>query len=223
MRGREIIVVFGTPSDSLMGYLAVSEGFYGAHGAATETLSNGECLFVADPDESWVFHIAPLPPGVAAAAGVAGADGGHSAVWVAQRVPRDHFVVAANRFIIRDVIEVAPGPSTPVTRSCAGDDYRHSVSLWPVASYLSLVRPEPKPFESLPPERRGVRTRADVCGTAAPTFLDHTSGQLANPLATMLSCCRAAAACLLTPCRCCLSATSSPRQSPACGNATAAS
>ena len=57
----------------LMGYLAVSEGFYGGHGTIEEIAANGETLLVADPKEAWAFHVAPLPPSVAKAAGVPGA------------------------------------------------------------------------------------------------------------------------------------------------------
>ena len=57
----------------LMGYLAVTEGFYGAHGFPGELGANGESLLLADPDEAWAFHIAPLPPSLALSAGVPGA------------------------------------------------------------------------------------------------------------------------------------------------------
>jgi len=69
-----------------MGALAVEMGFYGAgyfEGSA-------ESLLVTDKEEAWVFHIVPDPTG-------------SSAIWAAQRVPDDGFVVVANAFIIREI------------------------------------------------------------------------------------------------------------------------
>jgi len=69
-----------------MGRLAVDMGFYGAgmfEGSA-------ESLIVTDKEEVWVFHILPDPTGT-------------SAIWAAQRVPDDEFVVVANAFIIREI------------------------------------------------------------------------------------------------------------------------
>ena len=165
----------------LMGFLAVSEGFYGGHGTIEELAANGETLVVADPAEAWTFHIAPLPPSVARSAGVPGADGknegAHSAVWVAQQVPEDHFTVAANRFTIRDVEEAPPDADTPSTLACRSDTFRHSSNLFYVAQYLASVTPDPKPFEGLSAERRGVRTRS-TDGRRVVDFLAHFGGDL---------------------------------------------
>lgn len=74
-----------------MGDLAVQYGFYG--GAWQENVETaqdeaGEALTVADPDETWMFHILPD-------------DTGSSAIWIAQRVPDDHITVVANQFVIQ--------------------------------------------------------------------------------------------------------------------------
>lgn len=69
-----------------IGKLAVEGGFYGA-GLFEGT---AESLIVTDVDEVWVFHILPDPTGA-------------SAIWVAQRVPDDSFVVVPNAFIIREI------------------------------------------------------------------------------------------------------------------------
>ena len=106
-----------------MGYLATSDGFYSMHGEIAErTPCEGEALIVADTTEAWVFHITALPPDVAK--GAALDDTGYSAVWVAQRVPAEHMVIIANRFIIRDVIE-APADEAPVDIGDAG-----AVAIW---------------------------------------------------------------------------------------------
>lgn len=150
----------------LMGYLATSEGYY----AALPEYS-GETLLVADPLEAWSFQIAPLPPNASKAAGVEGAgDGGHSAVWVAQRVPDDHFTVVANRFTVRDVVEVAPDAATPLTLACRGDDFRHSSNLFAVASLIATIHPNPQPLEQTPPDELGVRTTQ-----AGPRVVDWTT------------------------------------------------
>ena len=136
----------------LMGFLATSEGYY----SATPEYA-GETLLVADPKEAWSFHIAPLPPTVAQAAGVE-TDGGYSAVWVAQRVPDDHFTVVANRYTIRDVMEVLPDASTPLTLACRADDFRHSANLFAVAAHLYTLADDPQPLEFTSADMRGVRT-----------------------------------------------------------------
>ena len=111
---------------------------------------------MADPQEAWVFHVAGVPPAVGAVAHV-GEAGAHSAVWVAQRVPDDEFVIIANRFIVRDVIEVAADSTTQATHACRGDAFRHSSNLFPLAEYLGTLTTDPKPYEGLPRDRRGVR------------------------------------------------------------------
>lgn len=65
----------------LMGELIAKYGYYGT----------GETLLVADPDEAWVMEMCNYDKD--------GSDG----VWVAQRVPDDHFFVAANQFRIREI------------------------------------------------------------------------------------------------------------------------
>ena len=141
----------------LMGYLATTEGFYGGDGTLASKPFGGEILLVADANESWTFEISALPPDVAASARVDGADGGHSAVWVAKRIPDEHFTVVANRFTIRDVVEVPPDSSTPTTLACRGDSYRHSSNFWAVAEELARQNPDPMPFEKLPRGQLGVR------------------------------------------------------------------
>ena len=78
-----------TPFPSFTRPLMRAGAPYECAGKSTDVAANGESLFVADPHESWVFQIAPLPPNVQKAAGVLEGDeappsGGHSAVWVAQ-------------------------------------------------------------------------------------------------------------------------------------------
>ena len=138
----------------LMGYLAVNEGFYNIPPAYS-----GETLLVADTREGWAFHIAPLTPEVPVDGIAAGR--GHSAVWVAQRVPDDHFTAIANRYTIRDVIEVLPDKSTPLTHACRGETFRYSDNMFAVAEYLARALPVPKPLEGFPPDRLGVRTGSD--------------------------------------------------------------
>ncbi|MFP4657709.1 MAG: dipeptidase [Desulfonatronovibrionaceae bacterium] len=65
----------------LMGDLIREYGYYGT----------GETLLVADPDEAWVMEMCGYDPN------------GDSGVWVAKRVPDEHFFVAANQFRIREV------------------------------------------------------------------------------------------------------------------------
>lgn len=65
----------------LMGELIEKYGYYGT----------GETLLVADPNEGWVMEMC-------------GYDlNGENGVWVAKRVPDEHFFVAANQFRIREV------------------------------------------------------------------------------------------------------------------------
>lgn len=153
----------------MMGYLAVRDGFYGGHGDPSEVATYGETLLVADPNELWVFHVTPLPPSIAVATGVGTADGaveaveqerGFSAVWAAQRVPDAHFVLVANRFIIREIVEVAADEGSDATRARRSEACRHSSNLFEVAAYLTRAMPDSKPFEALPPSRRGVRRDA---------------------------------------------------------------
>lgn len=65
----------------LMGELIMEYGYYGT----------GETLLVADTEEAWVMEMCGYD--------MDGTDG----VWVAKRVPDDHFFVAANQFRIREV------------------------------------------------------------------------------------------------------------------------
>ncbi|MFO7818320.1 MAG: dipeptidase [Thermodesulfobacteriota bacterium] len=65
----------------LMGGLIEKYGYYGT----------GETLLVADPNEGWVMEMCGYDMN------------GDSGVWVAKRVPDDHFFVAANQFRIREV------------------------------------------------------------------------------------------------------------------------
>ena len=120
---------------------------------------------MADPTEAWAFQIAPLPPSTQAAAGIATPEAAwHSAVWVAQRVPDEHFVPVANRYVTRDVTEGTPDEATPTLRAVRGEAFRYASHLWEVAEYLTLVHPlgsaGAKPFERLPPSRHGVRRDA---------------------------------------------------------------
>ncbi len=69
--------------------LAVKYGYYGLEWeGAMGKGEAGEALAVSDPNEVWLFHIAPD-----------GTD--KSAVWVAQRMGDDQIAVVANGFVIR--------------------------------------------------------------------------------------------------------------------------
>ncbi len=65
----------------LIGCLIAEYGYYGT----------GETLLLGDADEGWVMEMAAYE------------DDGTDGVWVAQRVPDDHFFVEANEFRIRDI------------------------------------------------------------------------------------------------------------------------
>jgi dipeptidase len=65
----------------LMGYLIKKYGYYGT----------GETLLVGDKNEAWVMEMCGYDE--------AGTDG----IWVAKRVPDEHFFIAANQFRIREV------------------------------------------------------------------------------------------------------------------------
>jgi len=70
-----------------MGTLAEEHGFYGEDPGQPGA---GEALILSDGKEVWVFHISGDPTG-------------HSAFWVAARVPDGHIAVVANNFVIREV------------------------------------------------------------------------------------------------------------------------
>ena len=144
----------------LMGYLAVRDGFYGQYGLPTDASYGGEIMLVADPTEAWAFHVVPVPPAVQAGAALEPTlrIDGHSAAWVAQRVPDDHFIVGANRAMIRDVVEEPSDPTSDSTRACRGETYRHSCNLFPLADYLSHLHGDRYPLEDIPSDQRGVRT-----------------------------------------------------------------
>lgn len=77
----------------LMGDLSTTYGFYGDgyDGDLIEGQDEaGEALTVADPHETWMFH-------------VMADDTGASAIWVAQRVPDDHITAVANAFVIGEI------------------------------------------------------------------------------------------------------------------------
>ena len=77
----------------LMGDLSTTHGFYGDgyDGDLIEGQDEaGEALTIADPHETWMFH-------------VMADDTGASAVWVAQRVPDDHITAVANAFVIGEI------------------------------------------------------------------------------------------------------------------------
>ena len=78
----------------LMGELAETYGYYGAswdeNDITTNIIEAGEALTIADPQETWIFHITPD-------------DTGTSAVWVAQRVPDNHISAVANIFVIQEI------------------------------------------------------------------------------------------------------------------------
>jgi dipeptidase len=73
-----------------MGGLATEYGFCG-EGFDGELIQaqeeSGEALVIADPNETWVFHILSD-------------DTGTGCIWVAKRVPDDHITVVANQFVI---------------------------------------------------------------------------------------------------------------------------
>lgn len=98
-------------------------------------------------------------------------------VWVAQRVPDEHFALVANRYIIRDVLEQLPDDATQHTRACRGDEFRHSSNLFAVATHLASLEPNPRPLENLPPARRGVRPApGGVDGRRVVDWLVHFGG-----------------------------------------------
>ncbi|MGK3738163.1 MAG: dipeptidase [Bacillariaceae sp.] len=70
----------------IMGALAEEYGFYGAG----EFEGTAESLAVSDTNEVWIFHILADPTG-------------KSAIWVAEKIDDNKFVVIANMFIIRQV------------------------------------------------------------------------------------------------------------------------
>ena len=108
---------------SLMGQLAETYGFYpvlrGDSDAALKTVPNegGESLLVGDSTEAWIFHILRQDPAKShlfitanlfpssppSAALTPYSDGGQGAIWCAQRVEDDEFVVVANMMVIRNV------------------------------------------------------------------------------------------------------------------------
>ena len=73
----------------LMGSLAEEYGFHGTWA--------GESLIIADGDEVWVFEIHPSDPRWATDSGKPGA------IWCAERVPDDGFVVIPNESIIGEI------------------------------------------------------------------------------------------------------------------------
>lgn len=77
----------------VMGDLSTTYGFYGDgyDGDLIEGQDEaGEALTVADPNETWMFHLMAD-------------DTGASAIWVAQRVPDDHITAVANAFVIGEI------------------------------------------------------------------------------------------------------------------------
>jgi len=52
---------------------------------------NGDSFMISDKEDTWVLHVTPAD------------DSNMNAVWVAQRLPEDHFVIVPNVFTIRDV------------------------------------------------------------------------------------------------------------------------
>lgn len=81
-----------------MGAIAERDGYYGGDTPESES---GESLLIIDPEDAWVFQVAPWPP--------IGSDPSEpfSAVWAAQRVPHGHIAVVPNTFTIRNVTEGA--------------------------------------------------------------------------------------------------------------------
>ena len=73
----------------LMGSLAEEHGFHGTWA--------GESLMIADGDEVWLFEIHPSDPRWLKDSGKSGA------VWCAQRVPDDGFVVVPNESVIGEI------------------------------------------------------------------------------------------------------------------------
>lgn len=76
-----------------IGDLATEYGFYGEGYDGTLDQAqeeSGEALVIADPNETWVFHILSD-------------DKGTGSIWAAQRVPDDHITVVANQFIIGEI------------------------------------------------------------------------------------------------------------------------
>ena len=74
----------------LMGSLAEKYGFHGL-------CHSGESLVIADGDEVWVFEIHPSDPHWSKESGRPGA------IWCAERVPDDSFVVIPNESIIGEI------------------------------------------------------------------------------------------------------------------------
>ncbi|EOD11640.1 hypothetical protein EMIHUDRAFT_214509 [Emiliania huxleyi CCMP1516] len=191
----------------LMGHLAVRDGFYGEDGSDAAKPFGGENVMVADPEEGWMLEVSTLPPDVAAGAGVEGADGGYSAawrrmtcadggysaVWVAKRVPDGHFAMVANRFTIRDVVEVTPDESTRSTLACRGEEVRHSSNLFALAEHIERHSLNPMPFESLPAGARkleggGLRV-TDWARTfgffVRPDYASYTNGRIWRVLSVL--------------------------------------
>lgn len=99
----------------LMGFLIKRHGYYGT----------GETLLVGDGEEAWVMEMCGYD--------ACGGDG----IWVAKRVPDDHYFVAANEFRIREVNPDA-------------DDMLYSDNLFEVCEAKGWWSPDQGPLDWLP-------------------------------------------------------------------------